>query len=1553
MSTAAKAKKKAAQQAKRRQANASPSPGPSKSPARDTFDEDDKEKVTEPDGSATADSESTAQPAMNTINELDEVQDSEEDEGSPDIHPRRRPRSESPKDANPQAPVPNLLPLPPPAANISPAAPPVVVNGSDTTMAQMMQMVLAMMQQQQSLQQQIASQQSAGAVTTVIKKGDHASLKGEFSGAPPASQKLSAWVKDVDHISHAAKWTDAETLERAVLKLTGLARSWYTRNRTKIESWKALKQMLSDEYGRKETLLEIKRRLSSVTQGPNESVDSYTHRYRENGEIYVDDHPDHYLLSYVEGFQIHLKAHIEKDAADTFDGVLRVALAHERLHRTLNQGKVGPNRNQQRLTYTNPYAFNGDVGVPNQKSNQYKGSKPKMRLTDEQRRMRANRCFHCCKYRPGHSIRDCPFRHLPAVSDDEVSKLVEGQDPPSMMANAPPVSTQSAPPAVKSEPPAAAPAPKPNQKKEQKSSVMLLSAPGPTSHGAQPKLYGNMQSTAFVPTPMNVSPNPMQLFYPSYNDGYCSQPQWYHNGHQPWQQYPPGSGMLSVPSPAQPMASYVPQFVRQSPAENETDAACGIMVSIGNEFRGYTISALLDSAAESNCIRLDFYQYLCTYGYIQSSIQPSNRRLLGACNEKLEKFGCVILPLLIHTQQNICVMRECKFSVVSHLRDPVILGIPFVKHCLEMIDMIHYVGVRLDGVFRSGLTAATHEYINTAGSAEPANLAGGDVPNAGGVGVKQKVAGGQEQNYSGPQPRTVSFQTRDQKAQVEPGSNHRRQQGGNPVAGKAKKNPAHPSQTALNQPQVSHIQRIYVGSVAESTVVEGGSARVVCMRIDECTNDSTPIDDVCAAIASTQCTCNHAVCVCSNKHFDHVEEPRYIKQTLRVKNEFIDDKIILKSNSFSSKDVGNVVPVHVANTGKHAFKLGKGAHIAELELTPSNDVVCEPDQQSAGICTISDSRQPAETLTDEEILTMISHPDTMPMTDQDKKTFIEFMHEFEDVCGSELGDAVLENGIHVEHAIHLKPGKDKPFRSRVYRASPVKDAAIQAQLDKGLANGSIRPSNSPWASPVVVQDKKGTDEKRVCVDYQVLNEVTIDDAYPIPLISDIFDNLRDGKIFSVIDLRAAYHQVRMREKDIPLTAFICRQGLFEWTRMPNGLKGAPQTWQRYANKVMEGLQHTKVYFDDNCIKSETWSIQDHMHNLQETFERLRKHGLKVNLRKCKFLRRCVKFLGHMIDETGIRVDPEKVNAIHQCPAPTNKTKLKSFLGMVGYYRDYNPKFAVWAKPLYALTKDNTLWKWTRIEQNAFELLRKGLAEAPILVHADPDKPYILQTDASTEGISAIISQIGEDGKEHIVNAASRTLRKEELKYPPTELEGLAVVWGVEKFKHYLDNGKPFSIETDHKALQYIFGGNPLNKLSNARLIRWADKLRSYNYEVRYRKGAANGNADALSRNPLPAQPDDLKDHYVNTINAVTDSNSKPDSDMELSIFLPLSDEMHANISQMQRKQREDKKIVAIMNYLQSGEVPQGMSSKQRVEFMYLCEDMKIVDKGHGIELLFH
>ena len=427
---------------------------------------------------------------------------------------------------------------------------------------------------------------------------------------------------------------------------------------------------------------------------------------------------------------------------------------------------------------------------------------------------------------------------------------------------------------------------------------------------------------------------------------------------------------------------------------------------------------------------------------------------------------------------------------------------------------------------------------------------------------------------------------------------------------------------------------------------------------------------------------------------------------------------------------------------------------------------------------------------------------------------------------------------------------DNPIKKQNHRLPKIHSEFVGQECKSLYDDGRIQNSDSPYNSPVWVVPKKpdaqGNRRWRMVIDYRLLNEKTVGDAYPLPNITDILDQLGGAKYFTVLDLASGFHQIEVEPKDRHKTAFSTPFGHFEFVRMPFGLKNAPASFQRVMDRVLSGLQGVElfVYMDDIVIYAK--SLKEHQEKLEKLLGRLKTAGLVLQPEKCRFLCKEIGYLGHVITEKGVKPDSKKVEAVEKFPRPTNRKNIKQFLGLAGYYRRFIPEFALIAKPLTKLLKKNIKFHWTDEAQLAFDRLKEILCSEPLLQYPDFSKPFVVTTDSSNFALGAILSQ-GPIGQDLPISYASCTLNNAELNYTTTEKELLAIIFAIKQFRPYI-YGQRFTLVTDHRPLIWLL--NLKDPTVGSRLARWKIKLQEYDYEVVYKPGRVNANADALSRNPI-------------------------------------------------------------------------------------------------------
>ena len=406
---------------------------------------------------------------------------------------------------------------------------------------------------------------------------------------------------------------------------------------------------------------------------------------------------------------------------------------------------------------------------------------------------------------------------------------------------------------------------------------------------------------------------------------------------------------------------------------------------------------------------------------------------------------------------------------------------------------------------------------------------------------------------------------------------------------------------------------------------------------------------------------------------------------------------------------------------------------------------------------------------------------------------IPTVSDFSDVFREELPG--LPPHREIEFAIDVVPGAT-PASITPYRMAPLELKELKLQLQELLEKGFIRPSVSPWGAPMLfVKKKDGT--LRLCIDYRQLNKLTVKNKYPLPRIDDLFDQLKGASIFSKIDLRSGYHQLRIKDADVHKTTFRKRYGHYESHVRPFGLKNAPVAFMDLMNHVFRPYvdQFVVVYIDDILVYSK--DRENHDTHLQVVLETLIKEQLYAKLSTCEFWMNEVSFLGHIVLKEGIRVDPKKIEVVVEWKPPRNVTEVRSFLELAGYYRRFVKGFSMTAAPMTKLLQKNVKYEWSEKCQRSFDKLKSFLTEAPVLTQPTCCREYVIFSDASLNGLGCVLMQEGK-----VVAYASRQLKPHEKNYPTHDLELTAIVFALKIWRHYLYGEKCF-IYTDHKSLKYL------------------------------------------------------------------------------------------------------------------------------------------------------
>lgn len=477
-----------------------------------------------------------------------------------------------------------------------------------------------------------------------------------------------------------------------------------------------------------------------------------------------------------------------------------------------------------------------------------------------------------------------------------------------------------------------------------------------------------------------------------------------------------------------------------------------------------------------------------------------------------------------------------------------------------------------------------------------------------------------------------------------------------------------------------------------------------------------------------------------------------------------------------------------------------------------------------------------------------------------------------------LGEIRTENG--------------SPIYAKNYPYPMALKDVVEEEIDRLLHDGIIRPSRSPYNSPIWVVPKKedlsGKRKYRIVVDFRRLNAVTIADRYPVPEINDVLSNLGGNEYFTVLDLKSGFHQIPLKMEDMEKTAFSVNNGKYEYTRLPFGLKNAPSIFQRTLDDILREFigKICYVYVDDIIIFSK--DEKSHLDHVDKVFGTLERANMKIQLDKCEFFKNEVEFLGFIVAKEGIKTNPKKVAAILKFSYPETLKELRSFLGLSGYYRRFIRGYADIAKPLTSLLRgeDGRVSKLTssrtkiRLDEpakTAFDLLKNALASREVLLsYPSFENDFHLTTDASNFAIGAVLSQ-----EDKPITFISRTLNKTEEHYATNEKEMLAIIWALGSLRNYLYGSKKVIIYTDHQPLTYALSNNN----NNSKMKRWKCILEEYNYELRYKPGRTNVVADALSRVPMELN---TSDDQVNSLTPTQHSAESSSENLIPSVETPVN-----------------------------------------------------------------
>jgi hypothetical protein len=452
--------------------------------------------------------------------------------------------------------------------------------------------------------------------------------------------------------------------------------------------------------------------------------------------------------------------------------------------------------------------------------------------------------------------------------------------------------------------------------------------------------------------------------------------------------------------------------------------------------------------------------------------------------------------------------------------------------------------------------------------------------------------------------------------------------------------------------------------------------------------------------------------------------------------------------------------------------------------------------------------------------------------------YSEYKMLFEDQPEGDLPERrSWDHEIPIVEGAKLTPGP-------LFPTTRAQEEELKKFLGKFIPKGYIRKSQSPMASSVLFVPKKDG-KMRFCVDYRRLNENTVKNRYPLPLISEIMDRLQGTKWFTKFDVRDGFHRIRIAEGHEWKTAFRTKYGLYEWCVMPMGLTNAPATFQAVVNEVLNEYLDVfvLVYLDDILVYT-NGTKEEHIEHVRKVLKKLQEHKLLLKPEKCEFHVTETDYLGYTISRNGVGMNPAKVQAVLDWPVPTKVKEVQSFLGLANYYRKFIQNYSGIAAPLTEVTKKDVGFQWGAEQQEAFEMLKKWFTEAPMLRMYDPNQPTRVETDASDKALGAVLAQECEDKQWRPVFYHSRKFDKHEVNYDVHDKELLAIVDALKQWEVQLKGAQhPFKVLSDHQNLSRFM----TTKKLIGRQIRWAEMLADYDFTIQHRAGTLNGAADALSR----------------------------------------------------------------------------------------------------------
>lgn len=587
------------------------------------------------------------------------------------------------------------------------------------------------------------------------------------------------------------------------------------------------------------------------------------------------------------------------------------------------------------------------------------------------------------------------------------------------------------------------------------------------------------------------------------------------------------------------------------------------------------------------------------------------------------------------------------------------------------------------------------------------------------------------------------------------------------------------------------------------------------------------------------------------------DKPNFVTGLFEANSSFVEKKPLFLAKMVAHTSTGRV-PLRVINPTDEPQVIYKGQVAAMCEAAGKicEDNIDENNSVKLDAGTSTDSEAVPEHL--QPLLNSCTDNLTPEQIKRVRHTLCKYSAAFAK-SKYDLGQTDL-----VQHRINT--GDATPVKQTPHRMAITKRAAAKEEVERMYQQGIIEPSASPWSSNIVLVSKKQIPQQpehpkqpeqpkqwRFCLDYRLVNNLTIKDSYPLPRIDDSLDALRNSKWYTVCDLQSGFFQCLIHPDDREKTAFtVPGGGLWQFKVLPMGMSNSPATFERLMEKVMSGLDHNilLIYLDDLIIHGKSFS--EHMDHLETVLSRLIQANLKVSPKKCQLLQLEVVFLGHIVSGEGLAPCKDKLSAVQDWPQPCNVTQIRSFLGLCSYYRRFIKGFAEIARPLHKLTGKGVPFLWSDECEQAMKTLKIALTTPPVLSYPQEQAEFILDTDASGQSLGAVLSQIQEPidptskspSEERVIAYYSKAFSKQERNYCVTRRELLAIVDSVKHFHHYL-YGRPVTIRTDHGALRWLLNfKNP-----EGQMACWLEVLGTYDLKIVHRSGTSHNNADAMSRRP--------------------------------------------------------------------------------------------------------